>query len=140
MTWSSVTEGRRGRHGCRPRRDRGSVTAETAVAVPALVLVAAALVFLVGVVGAHIRCADAAREAVRAAARGDNSQAVQGIAAQVAPSGATLRLTTGDTVRVTVTAQVRAPGFLAELLPEMSVAASAVALPEAGAMPGGASR
>ena len=47
------------------------VTAETAVVLPVLLLVLAGAVAAVVVVGAQLRCVDAAREGARAAARGD---------------------------------------------------------------------
>ncbi|GAB3882575.1 hypothetical protein GCM10027612_13340 [Microbispora bryophytorum subsp. camponoti] len=46
-----------------PPRERGSVTAETAVALPALVVVLIASLWAVTVVGAQLRCVDAARAA-----------------------------------------------------------------------------
>lgn len=47
------------------------VTAETAVVLPVLVLLALVAVAAIGVAQARVRCADAAREAARSAARGD---------------------------------------------------------------------
>ncbi len=49
--------------------DRGSVTAELAVALPALVLLLLAGLTAVQAVTVQLRCVDAAREAARAAAR-----------------------------------------------------------------------
>jgi hypothetical protein len=46
-------------------------TAELAVVMPVLVLVLSALLAVLGLVHAQIRCADAAHEAARATARGD---------------------------------------------------------------------
>src|SRR5688500_20233283 len=54
------------------RRDAGMVTAETAVVLPVLLLVLAGAVAAVTVVGAQLRCVDAAREGARAAARGES--------------------------------------------------------------------
>ena len=48
------------------------VTAETAVVLPVLLLVLAGAVAAVVVVGAQLRCVDAAREGARAAARGES--------------------------------------------------------------------
>ncbi len=61
------------------------VTAETAVVLPVLLLVLAAVVAAVLVVGAQLRCVDAAREGARAAARGEDPAAVQALVARVAP-------------------------------------------------------
>ncbi|HJX42614.1 MAG TPA: TadE family type IV pilus minor pilin, partial [Geodermatophilus sp.] len=57
------------------------VTAETAVVLPVLLLVLAAVVAAVVVVGAQLRCVDAAREGARAAARGEDPAAVQALVA-----------------------------------------------------------
>jgi Flp pilus assembly protein TadG len=48
--------------------EAGMVTAETAVVLPVLLLVLAGAVAAVTVVGAQLRCVDAAREGARAAA------------------------------------------------------------------------
>ncbi|GAB3307758.1 TadE family type IV pilus minor pilin [Epidermidibacterium keratini] len=87
------------------RREHGMVTAELAVAIPAAVFVVAALVAGVVGVGGQLRCIDAAREAARAAARGESDAVVQQIAAEVAPDGATVTISGGDD---TVTVVVRA--------------------------------
>jgi Flp pilus assembly protein TadG len=87
------------------------VTAETAVVLPVLLLVLAGAVAAVTVVGAQLRCVDAAREAARAAARGEPAATVSALAAATAPAGAVTDVAgTGDTVRVTVTADVAALG------------------------------
>jgi Flp pilus assembly protein TadG len=59
----------------RLRRDDGMVTAELATALPVLVLLALVAVMIVGLAQARVRCADAAREAARAIARGDPAAA-----------------------------------------------------------------
>jgi Flp pilus assembly protein TadG len=87
------------------------VTAETAVVLPVLLLVLAAAVAAVVVVGSQLRCVDAAREAVRAAVRGESVATVRDIASRTAPAGAgTVLSHDGDTVTVTVTAPVRPLG------------------------------
>ena len=55
------------------------VTAETAVVLPVLLLVLAGAVAAMIVVGAQLRCVDAAREGARAAARGDPIGAVEAV-------------------------------------------------------------
>jgi Flp pilus assembly protein TadG len=83
------------------------VTAETAVVLPVLLLVLASAVAAVVVVGAQLRCVDAAREGTRAAARGEPAAVVQDLAGRAAPAGARVVVTTdGDTVTVTVSAPV----------------------------------
>ncbi len=56
---------------CRLGDDRGSVTAEFAVALPAIVLVLAACLSALGIVGQQLRLADAAAHAARSIARGE---------------------------------------------------------------------
>ena len=120
-----------------PRRrrgplDRGSVTAETAVALPGLVVVLVAVLWLVAALGAHIRCLDAAREAARAVARGESMTLVHSLVAAAAP-GATVRVVNGgDTVTVTVSDVVDGPGGLFSRLPGAQVSASTTALTEPG--------
>lgn len=107
------------------------VTAETAIVLPVLLLVLAAAVAAVVVVGGQLRCVDAAREAARAAARGDAAAEVRRIAAHAAPSGATTQVDPrGNTVTVTVTAPVRPLG---PALLRVHVSASATAELEPGA-------
>jgi hypothetical protein len=88
--------------------DTGMVTAELAVALPAIVL---ALLFGLAAVSAmtmRMRCADAAAVGARLAARGESAAAVATAARRAAPAGAVVRLeTTSGTVTVVVSA--RAP-------------------------------
>ena len=87
------------------------VTAEAALVLPVLVLVLAGAVAVLTVVGAQLRCVDAAREAVRAAARGEAPADVVAAASQVAPDGAVVEPgRVGDLVTVTVRAPVRPLG------------------------------
>ena len=106
------------------------VTAETAVVLPVLMVVLAAAVAAVTVVGAQLRCVDAAREGARAAARGEVTAAE--LAGRAAPGGAVIAVkVAGDEVRVTVSAEVRPLGPLPLRVP---VTAEAVALLEPGAV------
>jgi Flp pilus assembly protein TadG len=83
------------------------VTAETAVVLPVLLLVLAGAVAAVTLVGAQLRCVDAAREGARAAARGDDAATVAQIVRGIAPDGATTTSSVdGEQVRVVVTAEV----------------------------------
>lgn len=116
-------------------RDRGSVTAETALALPVLVLVLAAVVWVLAAVGAQLRCVDAAAGAARAAARGDDAGAVTSAAQRLAPDGASVRVQQrGEHVHVTVAARVRPVPSLGAL-PGLTVDATAVALVEPGVGP-----
>ncbi|MGY1820660.1 TadE family type IV pilus minor pilin [Geodermatophilus sp. SYSU D00079] len=107
------------------RREAGMVTAETAVVLPVLLLVLAGAVAAVTVVGAQLRCVDAAREGARAAARGEDAAVVVALAARAAPDGARATIAQdGPAVAVTVAAQV-AP--LGPVPFRVRVAATAVA-------------
>lgn len=93
------------------RRDTGSVTAETAVALPALVIVLAAALWVLAAAGAKIECIDAARAAARAASRGEDPQAVRSAARRAAPEGAFVGIWRGHgRVEVTVRARVHPIG------------------------------
>lgn len=110
-------------------RFRGSATAETAVALPALVLLLAAALWAVSAAGAQVRCVDATRLGARALARGEARRSVQVMIARAAPRGATIRLTKdGATSTVAVLAHVRPP--LATGLPALSVRAIATSQTE----------
>ena len=106
------------------------VTAETAVVLPVLLLVLAGAVAAVTVVGAQLRCVDAAREGARAAARGEDTALVTALAGQAAPDGARTTVAVGgSTVTVTVTAEVAPLGPVPLRVP---VSASAVSQREPG--------
>jgi hypothetical protein len=109
----------------RDGRETGMVTAELAVALPALVVVMVAALYGVALVTAQLRCADAAAVAARLAARGESSATVQSTALTAAPSGARLQLVdSATTVTATVTVRVAALG-LSGLLPAVSVSGRA---------------
>lgn len=73
---------------CRPWAERGSVTAETAVALPSLALVLGIALAAVQAAAAHLACVDAARVGARALARGDSEAAVRSSISAVAPERA----------------------------------------------------
>ncbi len=113
--------------------ESGMVTAETAVVLPVLVLVLLCAVAAVSVVGAQLRCVDAAREGARAAARGETAAVVTELAGRVAPDGAVTTLrTAGDRVRVTVGVEVSPLGPVPL---RTRVSAEAVAQREPGGPP-----
>ncbi|MCX5195939.1 pilus assembly protein [Streptomyces sp. NBC_00249] len=106
--------------------DRGYVTAEAAVVIPALVLFAALLVWALMAAAAQIRCVDAARAGARAAARSEPAEAAAGAARSAAPPGAEVEVErSGDLWRVTVSAPAPGPGGL-----RVRLGARAVALAE----------
>jgi len=106
----------------------GMVTAELAVALPALmVVVAGALALLVGVAG-QLRVTDAAGVAARAAARGDPAAAIVAAAQSVAPSAVVTTSRAGGWVTVVVRLHVGLPGPAG--LAGVEVAARAGALDE----------
>src|SRR5690349_23426858 len=108
------------------------VTAETAVVLPVLLLVLAGAVACLVVVGGQLRCIDAAREGVRAAARGEPSDVARSLAVRAAPPGAAAALSgSGSAVTVTVTARVRPLGVL-PLSVRLSSSATALREPSAG--------
>ncbi|MFF0575225.1 TadE family type IV pilus minor pilin [Streptosporangium saharense] len=119
------------------RGSRGSVTAETAVALPALVVVLAAALWAVTVAGARLECVDAARAGARAASRGESLERVRSGVLAAAPAGARVTVTRGpETTRVEVSVTVT-PGW-GTSLPGIIVHATAVSATEPGAeQPGG---
>jgi len=87
------------------------VTAELAVAMPAVVVVLALSLWAFGLGVDQVRCVDAARAAARAAARGDSASQATALAVRAAPQGASVEVTvTADSAIVSVTAPVRGIG------------------------------
>lgn len=114
------------------RRERGSITAETAVVLPAILMLILAAASLIAVIVAKLECEDAAREAARAAARSEPAGAVERLARQAAPANSTVAVrSTGDQVTVSVATTVRALGGLVTV----RVSGEAVSLREPGAEP-----
>jgi len=119
-----VTRSRQGWRAARsatPRavRDGGAATAELAVSLPALMLMVFVALTAVASVRTQLECVDAAREAARAAARGE--------------SGVDAAAADGETVRATVSARVHPLGGR---LPGFDVGATAVASAEPGVADG----
>ena len=99
------------------------VTAELAAGLPVLVLLLGFAISVVQVAGARVRVADAAREAARAAARGDDGTA-RALAQEYA-AGSALTITTGvERVDAVATLVVRPFG---SMLPAITVSERAVA-------------
>jgi hypothetical protein len=101
----------------------GSSTVEAALAIAALVVVLALCLAGVCAVSMQVRCVDAAREAARLAARGDERSAIDA-ARRIAPGGALVQLRRdGDFLVATVTAR-------SALLPALDIAAKGVSAAE----------
>jgi hypothetical protein len=95
----------------RHRDDRGTATAELAVVLPAVVLLAASGVWAVAAAAAQLRCVDAAGTGARALARGEPVAAVSRAVEDVAPAGAAVSISrTGELAVVEVRMTVRLPG------------------------------
>ncbi|MGA8980933.1 MAG: TadE family type IV pilus minor pilin [Pedococcus sp.] len=87
------------------------VTAELAVALPALVLVLVVALSAVTTVLDQVRCVDAARATARALARGEASGAAVGEGQRLGPPGAVFAVaSSAGSVEVTVTSRA-APGL-----------------------------
>ena len=115
----------------RCRGDAGMATAELAMCLPVLVLLLGVALSAVSVASLRVRAADAAREAARAAARGDTGRA-QVLAQQEAPGAVVTISKRGQDV--TAVARVRAHVLL-PWLPSLTVTERAVAAAEPSAPP-----
>lgn len=102
------------------------VTAELAACLPVLVLLLAFALSVVSIGGLRVRAQDAAREAVRAAARGDLAAAHE-LAGASAPGAKVAISSSSD--RVTAVVRVRAH-LIASWLPTVTVTERAVAAAE----------
>ncbi|MHA7619562.1 TadE family type IV pilus minor pilin [Cellulosimicrobium cellulans] len=103
MRRDAGAENRRLRGRVRQGGERGAVTAELAVALPAVVLVLVVVLTLAAAAGAQMRSADAARAAARAVAIGEDDAT----ALRVAGADATVGVLRGDPwVEVHVTTPV----------------------------------
>ncbi len=120
------------------RGEGGAVTAEAAVVIPVLVMVAIALTWLVAYGVAQVRATDAARETARALARGDDRAAALELGRRVAPDGAEIGARTDDgEVVVSVRVPVPGPGGVLGLFGEHLVEGEAVAALERSATEAG---
>ncbi|MFC4010909.1 TadE family type IV pilus minor pilin [Nonomuraea purpurea] len=105
---------------------RGSVTAETAAMLPALMVVLAAALWAIQAVGVQLECVDAARAAARAAARGEPLDQVRDVARAVTHPEAQVDIARDEeTTKVQITVQVR-PAW-GRSLPAVRVSATAIA-------------
>lgn len=110
------------------------VTAEFAVALPAVVLVLALCLAGLSAVTDQIRCIDAARLAVRSAARGDDPSRARTLAVEAAPAGAHVSVDSGGgQARVVVTASAGGWGGFTPSWTLTASATSPVEAPSGGA-------
>ena len=93
------------------RDQRGTATAELAVALPAVAVALGAVLAVGQVAVAQVQCVDAARSAARAGARGDDAAAVEGLAREAAPGAVVSVRTSGARLTVDVTRRVRLAGL-----------------------------
>ncbi|MEU0563894.1 TadE family type IV pilus minor pilin [Nonomuraea sp. NPDC005983] len=108
---------------------RGSITAETAAVLPALMIVLAAALWAIQAVGAQLECVDAARTAARAAARGEPLDQVRALVHSATRPEAHVDVSrTPDSTTVEISLDVR-PAWGASL-PAVRVTASATAATE----------
>jgi len=104
----------------------GSVTAETAVVLPALMVVLAAALWAIQAVGVQLECVDAARAAARAAARGEPLDKVRELVQSATRPNAQVDISRNPaSTRVKISVEVR-PAWGGSL-PAVQVAASATA-------------
>ncbi|MCD4852451.1 pilus assembly protein [Arthrobacter sp. AK01] len=116
------------------KQDRGAVTAEFAVALPAVMLL---LAFLLagGAAGiTQLRLEEAARAGARASARGETAASVDGIVRRLAGEGVSSSLV-DDGVWLTVTASSPVGGALGPLIPWTLSASASARAESAGAEP-----
>jgi len=108
------------------RSQAGTVTAETAIALPLMAAFVMVLVWLLSAVTAQIRVVDAARDAARAVARGDDTAQAVAAATATAPEGASVDVSQGSALAtVTVRVDAEAPGWLLVPLPSVPLESTA---------------
>ncbi|MFF5209992.1 TadE family type IV pilus minor pilin [Streptosporangium sp. NPDC000396] len=115
----------------RLRRSKGSVTAETAVVLPAVVVMLAAALWALTAVEAQLECVDAARAGARAASRGESLERVRSGVLAASPAGALVVVTrNAEITRVEVSVSVK-PRWGASL-PSVPIRAVALSATEPG--------
>lgn len=107
--------------------DRGAVTAEFAVALPAVVAVIALCVGALGVTGRQVRLEQAVAQAARLAARGEAGSGVREVIARIASTDDVAVRTDGDLVCVSARISLPAP------LPSLAAESCALAGDDGGA-------
>jgi uncharacterized membrane protein len=111
----------------RSRGQRGMVTAEAALVMPLIAAFCLVLVWMLTLGIAQVRAVDAARDAARALARGEDRASAVAAAERTAPDGASVGFAeSGDTVTATVSAHVSPPNWLVVPLPTVDIESSSV--------------
>lgn len=110
----------------------GTVTAEAAVVLPIVAAFALTMMWLLTIGIAKVETVDAARDAARAIARGDDPAAVVAAASRIAPPNAVISIDEGvdGLVTVTVAVDVQPPGWLLAPLPSVTLGSAASTLSE----------
>lgn len=118
----------------RLRSDQGSVTAEAAVVLPIVAAFVLVLVWMMSVGIAQVQVVDAARDAARGLARGDDRATAVSAARRAAPAHADIQVSyDAETVTVAVLSDQRGPGWLFIPLPAVTLhAESTVEVEDAG--------
>ncbi|MCK6080345.1 pilus assembly protein [Microbacterium sp. EYE_5] len=106
--------------------ERGSVAAEFAVTLPAVVLVIVLAVSALSVGGRHVRLEQAASQAARLAAREESADRVRDVAGAIAPGSAVSTRRDGDVVCV----DLRTDAGVPLPLPPLRASSCALAAPE----------
>ena len=96
----------------RGRSERGSITAEFAAVLPAVILVLAGCLSCVQVAGQQLRLQDAAADAARVVARGEGQAAAAALAARLVPEASLSQSSDGDLVCVRLAAPSAPFGIL----------------------------
>lgn len=105
--------------------ERGMVTAEAALVLPMVAAFCLVLVWLVSVGVAQVQLVDAARDAARAIARGEDQDAAATAARRTAPAGSEVAFdTSAEVVTVRVSVQAAAPRWLLVPLPAIPLGSS----------------
>lgn len=118
-----ISEGARSR-----RTGAGMVTAEAAAVLPVVTAFALVLVWMVSLGIAQVRVVDAARDAARSVARGDDDATATAAARRTVGDDATVEIErAGALLTVTVTEVAGAPGWLLVPLPSVTLHASSTA-------------
>lgn len=101
------------------------------MALPSLLLVTLALLWVVGLVNAQLQCVDAARAGARVVSRGETFEASRSAALAAAPDGATVVISrSGDFITVEVAVEIQPAAGLLDLLPGLTVRGVAHAIAE----------
>jgi hypothetical protein len=111
------------------------VTAETAVVLPIVAAFVLVLLWLISTLVTEVRLVDAARDAARGLARGDDEAAVRARLADTGPAGTQLTVVhDGADVTAGVSVSAEPPGWLLVPLPAIALHASASTQAEGGAV------